>query len=94
MLARRLTTILPDMTLAQAIDTTRIYRVAGLTGRRTAVITAWPFRTPTSPWPLWGWWGAAKCRCRARCRWRTMGSSASMNSQSSGGMCLKCCGNR
>jgi len=32
MLARRLTTILPAMTLADAIETTRISRVAGLTG--------------------------------------------------------------
>jgi predicted ATPase with chaperone activity len=32
MLARRLTTILPAMTLAEAIETTRIHRVAGLTG--------------------------------------------------------------
>ena len=31
MLARRLTTILPAMTLAEAIETTRIHRVAGLT---------------------------------------------------------------
>jgi predicted ATPase with chaperone activity len=30
MLARRLTTILPAMTLAEAIETTRIDRVAGL----------------------------------------------------------------
>ena len=30
MLARRLTTILPAMTLAEAIETTRIHRVAGL----------------------------------------------------------------
>jgi predicted ATPase with chaperone activity len=29
-LARRLTTILPAMTLPEAIDTTRIHRVAGL----------------------------------------------------------------
>jgi predicted ATPase with chaperone activity len=36
MLARRLTTILPTMSLAEAIETTRIYRVAGLTGDRTA----------------------------------------------------------
>jgi predicted ATPase with chaperone activity len=36
MLARRLTTILPTMTLAEAIETTRIHRVAGLTGARTA----------------------------------------------------------
>jgi magnesium chelatase family protein len=32
MLARRLTAILPAMTLAEAIETTRIYRAAGLTG--------------------------------------------------------------
>jgi predicted ATPase with chaperone activity len=32
MLARRLTTILPAMTLAEAIETTRMHRVAGLTG--------------------------------------------------------------
>jgi hypothetical protein len=34
MLARRPTTILPAMTLAEAIETTRIHRVAGLTGGR------------------------------------------------------------
>jgi predicted ATPase with chaperone activity len=38
-LARRLTTILPAMTLAEAIDTTRIHRVAGRTGARTAWVT-------------------------------------------------------
>jgi magnesium chelatase family protein len=46
MLARRFTTILPDMTLAEAIETTRIHSVAGLTGGRTAVVTARPFRAP------------------------------------------------
>jgi magnesium chelatase family protein len=46
MVARRLTTILPDMTLAEAIDTTRIHRVAGLTGDRTAVVTTRPCRAP------------------------------------------------
>ncbi len=48
-LARRLTTILPAMTLAEAIETTRIHRVAGLTGLtgdRTAVVTTRPFRAP------------------------------------------------
>jgi MoxR-like ATPase len=45
-LARRLTTILPAMTLAEAIETTRIHRVAGLTGARTAVVTTRPFRAP------------------------------------------------
>jgi hypothetical protein len=46
MLARRLTTILPAMTLAEAIETTRIHSVAGLTGDRTAVVTTRPFRAP------------------------------------------------
>jgi magnesium chelatase family protein len=46
MLARQLTTILPDMTLAEALETTRIHRVAGLTGRQTACVTIRPFRAP------------------------------------------------
>jgi hypothetical protein len=46
MLARRLTTILPAMTLAEAIETTRIHRVAGLTSARTALVTTRPFRAP------------------------------------------------
>jgi magnesium chelatase family protein len=45
-LARRLATILPDLTLAEAIDTPRIPRVAGRTGRRTAVVTTRPCRAP------------------------------------------------
>jgi predicted ATPase with chaperone activity len=41
MLARRLTTILPAMTLPEAIETTRIHRVAGLTDCQN------PCRRPT-----------------------------------------------
>ena len=48
MLARRLTAILPDMTLAEALETTRIHSVAGRTGARTAVITTRPCRALTS----------------------------------------------
>jgi predicted ATPase with chaperone activity len=36
MLARRLTPIVPAMSLAEAIETTRIHRVAGRTGDRMA----------------------------------------------------------
>jgi magnesium chelatase family protein len=49
MLARRLTTILPAMTAAEALDTTRSHRVFGLTGGRTAVATTRPFRAPHHP---------------------------------------------
>jgi magnesium chelatase family protein len=46
MLARRLTTLLPAMTLAEAIETTRIPSVASLTGDRTALVTTRPCRAP------------------------------------------------
>jgi magnesium chelatase family protein len=46
MLARHLTTILPGMTLAEAIETTRIHRVAGRTGARTALAARRLFRAP------------------------------------------------
>jgi magnesium chelatase family protein len=49
MLARRLTTILPAMPLAEAIETTRIHRVAGLNGDRTAFVTTRPLRAPHPP---------------------------------------------
>src|SRR5687767_12487374 len=49
MLARRLATILPDMTLAEALETTRIHRVAGLTGRHAAFVTTRLFRAPHHP---------------------------------------------
>jgi magnesium chelatase family protein len=46
MLARRLTTILPAVTPAEALETTRLPRVAGLTGDRTALVTTRPCRAP------------------------------------------------
>jgi predicted ATPase with chaperone activity len=54
MLARRLTTILPALTLAEAVDTTRIHRGAGRTGDRTAFVTARPCRAPITPSRMWG----------------------------------------
>jgi magnesium chelatase family protein len=46
MLARRLTTILPAMSLPEALETTNIPRVADRTGARTAVVTTRQFRAP------------------------------------------------
>jgi magnesium chelatase family protein len=46
MLARQLATMLPPMTLAEALETTRIHRVAGLTDRHTACVTSRPCRAP------------------------------------------------
>lgn len=46
MLAQRLTTILPDLTLDEAIETTKIFSVAGLLTRKDPLINTRPFRTP------------------------------------------------
>ncbi len=46
MLARRLPSILPDMTLAEALETTKIHSVAGLIPGNTALIATRPFRSP------------------------------------------------
>jgi Magnesium chelatase, subunit ChlI len=46
MLARRCPTILPATTLTKAMATTRLHRVAGRTGDRTAVVTTRLFRAP------------------------------------------------
>jgi len=46
MLAKRLPSILPPMTLEEALETTKIHSVAGLMNDETALITARPFRSP------------------------------------------------
>ncbi len=46
MIARRLPSILPDMTREEMIETTEIYSVAGLTGRHNPIISVRPFRAP------------------------------------------------
>ena len=46
MLARRLPTILPEMTLAESIEVTKIYSICGLLPKGQALITRRPFRAP------------------------------------------------
>ncbi|OGS37066.1 MAG: hypothetical protein A2293_01350 [Elusimicrobia bacterium RIFOXYB2_FULL_49_7] len=46
MLARRLPSILPDLTLDEALETTKIHSVAGLLPKHSAMITSRPFRSP------------------------------------------------
>ena len=46
MLARRLPTILPPMTLEEALETTRLYSAAGLLPPKTGLMTTRPFRSP------------------------------------------------
>lgn len=46
MLARRLPTILPPLTLMEALDTTKIHSVAGQLGSNASLIAERPFRSP------------------------------------------------
>ncbi|MEG2759205.1 MAG: YifB family Mg chelatase-like AAA ATPase, partial [Rikenellaceae bacterium] len=46
MLAKRMGSILPSMTIAEAIETTRIHSVAGKTGSGDGLLTKRPFRSP------------------------------------------------
>ena len=46
MLARRVPSILPPLTLDEALDVTKIYSVGGLLANNTALVTTRPFRSP------------------------------------------------
>ncbi len=46
MLAKRITSILPDMSRAEILETTEIHSVSGLTSRAHPVVDARPFRSP------------------------------------------------
>ncbi len=46
MLARRLPTILPDLSIEEAVETTRIYSIAGLLGEEQSLLSTRPFRSP------------------------------------------------
>lgn len=46
MLARRLPTILPDMTMEEAIETTKVYSTVGMMPSNTPLVMTRPFRAP------------------------------------------------
>ncbi len=57
MLARSLPSIMPNMTLTEALEVTKIYSVSGLLSQNTPLINRRPFRSPhytiSHAWPRW-----------------------------------------
>lgn len=46
MLARRLPSILPDMSFEEALEITKIYSIVGLTSKELPIVCTRPFRSP------------------------------------------------
>jgi magnesium chelatase family protein len=46
MLAKRLPTVLPPLTLSEALETTKIHSIAGKIGKNASLLTTRPFRSP------------------------------------------------
>ena len=46
LLARRLPSILPDLSLDEAIETSKIHSIAGMLNRERAIVATRPFRAP------------------------------------------------
>jgi magnesium chelatase family protein len=46
MIAKRLPTILPPMSIEESLETTKIHSVAGKIGKNVGLITQRPFRKP------------------------------------------------
>jgi predicted ATPase with chaperone activity len=85
MLAQRLVTIIPDLSLTEALETTKIYsgRWPARTGRRRC----WgrvPSVRPTIRSPTPAWWAAVLSRGRGRSASPIMGSSSWTNCLNSG----------
>jgi len=54
MLAKRLPSILPPMTLHEALETTKIHSVVGKV-KNTGLMSQRPFRSPITPFQMWPW---------------------------------------
>jgi hypothetical protein len=93
MLPRRLPTILPAMTLADAIDTTCLHRVAARTGERTAFATTHPCRAPHHTISHVGLIGGGHLPTPGEGARAPTAGAAWMNCRSASGMSSRSCDN-
>ena len=93
MLAKRLPGILPDLTLAEALETTKIHSVMGLLNGAPIIATR-PFRSPITPFPMLALSAAERYPNPAKSRLRTTVSCSWTSCRSSGATFSRSCGSR
>jgi magnesium chelatase family protein len=91
MLAKRLATILPPLTLNEALETTKIHSIMGLLPPGQALVTLRPFRAPIIRPVTRGFWVATSIRHLVKFRWRITAFCFWTNSRNSSGMFWKRC---
>ena len=95
MLAKRLPTILPPLTLEEALETTKIHSIVGLLAPGQALVTRRPFRAPHHTASDAGLLGRQhQSRRPARFPWRTTACCSWTNCRSSSAACSKRCASR
>jgi magnesium chelatase family protein len=103
MLARRVASIMPPLSVAEAIDVTRVYSVAGMLAPDVSLVVRRPFRgggggagpgRPTTRSRRAGSWVAASRRAPARSAWPTSACCSSTSSPSFAFPPSKACASR
>ena len=94
MLARRVPSILPDMTREEALQTTEIYSVAGMTDPSHPLVTPGPSAAPTTPRPPCRYPAAAVCPGPVKYPWPTTGCCFWTSFRSSTSPRWRRCGSR
>jgi magnesium chelatase family protein len=82
MLAKRLPSILPPLTLQEALETTKIHSVAGRLGKNATLLHLRPLDRLTIPLAMWPWLAEEIIPILARYLWPIMGFCSWMNCQS------------
>lgn len=94
MMAKRIPSILPQLTLAESLETTQIHSIAGkLTATRRSSRSA-PSAVPTTPSPTWHSSAAVPTCNRAKYHWHTTAYSFLTNFQNSTALPSKRCADR
>ena len=89
MLAKRVPTILPPLTLEEALETTKIHSIAGALPAHRPSCMAVPSARRTTRFPMPGCWGEARTPCRGRSAWPTTACCFSTNFPNSTAMCWR-----